>query len=182
MDKESCACGAEYKAYRSPYCFADAATSLRVAARSQGIPGEGFRTRRAVLWMLRVMKLQEWYTEHLFCGQFLEMDEEVDSEMEQYPFSDDDSATGPRAVLDLTGDKLTQEQFTEIDSLMQDLIRLGVWPDHSALRIYLRGTAGVGHRYALTEIEASLVIRGMRKLIEDAAREIGSREYLARPA
>lgn len=60
-------CGARYQAFRSG-SFEEAAHRLRAAAKADGDAGGGFRSRRAVLWWRRVIKLEAWYLEHYMCG------------------------------------------------------------------------------------------------------------------
>jgi hypothetical protein len=45
-----------------------AADQLRDAAKAAGDEGGGFRSRRAVLWWLRCLKLRDWYLSHAGCG------------------------------------------------------------------------------------------------------------------
>lgn len=69
VDETRCAvCGALYQAHRGTYDGHEAARRLRAAAKAAGDDGGGFRSRRAVLWWLRVLKLEDWFTAHLLCG------------------------------------------------------------------------------------------------------------------
>jgi hypothetical protein len=45
-----------------------AVDQLRDAAKAAGDEGGGFRSRRAVLWWLRCLKLRDWYMAHAGCG------------------------------------------------------------------------------------------------------------------
>lgn len=51
------------------YDFQTAANRLRVAAKADGDEGGGYRSRRAVLYWLHVLKLESFYLEHMMCGQ-----------------------------------------------------------------------------------------------------------------
>lgn len=70
VDEWECICGEEYRNHRCWIHFSEACTQFRVAARNQGIRGGGFRSRRAILWMMRVIKLADWYEEHHGCQYF----------------------------------------------------------------------------------------------------------------
>jgi hypothetical protein len=70
VDETRCAvCGASYRAHRGSYSGDEAARQLRAAAKAAGDDGGGYRSRRAVLWWLRCLKLEDWYLSHLFCGE-----------------------------------------------------------------------------------------------------------------
>lgn len=69
VDERRCAvCGARYVDHRGSYDGQEAARRLRDAAKAAGDDSGGFRSRRAVLWWLRVLKLEDWYLAHLLCG------------------------------------------------------------------------------------------------------------------
>jgi hypothetical protein len=89
VDDEKCICGASYHAhkvrtfkrrrvysrrrgvrYSSPF-FASASDRLRRIAKAQGDKGGGFRSRGPVLWMMRVIKLADWYDQHHGCEGLL---------------------------------------------------------------------------------------------------------------
>jgi hypothetical protein len=64
----ACVCGAAYARHRGCYSFQMAVDALRDAAQAAGDEGGGYRSRRAVLWWLRVLKLRDWYMTHATCG------------------------------------------------------------------------------------------------------------------
>lgn len=73
IDQYRCVCGAEYKNFRlfsyrtsQGNRFSEACNRVRLANGERG----GFRSRGAVLWALRVMKLQAWYDAHYACSYF----------------------------------------------------------------------------------------------------------------
>ena len=69
VDDRRCAvCGALYLDHKGPGGFSDAAQQLRSEARREGDLGGGFRSRRPVLWRMRVTKLADWFLEHAVCG------------------------------------------------------------------------------------------------------------------
>lgn len=68
VSAEACSCGATYHKHRGCYSFQMAVDQLRDAAKACGDEGGGFRSRRAVLWWLRCMKLADWYLTHAGCG------------------------------------------------------------------------------------------------------------------
>ncbi len=61
-------CDGTYADFRSGVSFADAAMILRSAAKAEGDAGGGFRTRRAVLWVMRAAKLRGFVAAHYGCG------------------------------------------------------------------------------------------------------------------
>lgn len=61
-------CGASYAAHRAFPGFGEGARRLRQAAKADGDEGGGFRSRRSVLWQMRVAKLEDWYMNHHHCG------------------------------------------------------------------------------------------------------------------
>lgn len=70
VDSRRCAvCGALYDDYRGASDFGEQAQELRGAARSEGDPGGGYRSRGPVLWRMRCAKLTAWYLEHAGCGE-----------------------------------------------------------------------------------------------------------------
>jgi len=76
VDDESCVCGATYRDFRAfpkskkkHYRFSQAADLIRRAAGGWE-SGGGFRSRRVVLWTMRVIKLTEWYEQHAGCEFF----------------------------------------------------------------------------------------------------------------
>lgn len=69
INEERCVCGATYEAHRSDADFAEACERIRVAAGDrEESGGGGWRRRRTVLWMMRCMKLEHWFTSHYGCG------------------------------------------------------------------------------------------------------------------
>ena len=72
VDEDRCDCGAAYADHRGSYGFHEAAQRLRAMAKAAGDEGGGFRSRGAVLWVLRTLKLESWYLEHWPCGQWAE--------------------------------------------------------------------------------------------------------------
>lgn len=69
VDEDHCACGASYHSSHFSIRFTDGATLLRTINQSSS---GGYRSRRAVLWAMRVLKLQHWYNQHWACGWALE--------------------------------------------------------------------------------------------------------------
>jgi len=64
VDDERCqACGALFDDFHAGIDFADAAHRLRQLSGGYRAGG-GYRTRGPVLWMMHVMKLEDWYREH----------------------------------------------------------------------------------------------------------------------
>ena len=81
VDETRCyACGGEYKRFRGSKGFADAADDLRRAAKAAGDEGGGFRSRGAVLWWMRVNKLDEWYLKHWPCQMIPRSEWAIDPE------------------------------------------------------------------------------------------------------
>jgi hypothetical protein len=72
VDCFDCVCGATYQEFRAGIRKAVACARFRVAASQKGHPYDGFRRRRSILWMMRVMKLARWYEEHFQCGYMME--------------------------------------------------------------------------------------------------------------
>jgi len=71
VDSRYCySCGDSYKDFRGPLDFASAADLIRRTAKAAGDMGGGFRSRRAVLWWMRVGKLDAWYLKHMVCGDY----------------------------------------------------------------------------------------------------------------
>jgi hypothetical protein len=62
---------------------------------------------------------------------------------------------------------LTQEQFTLISTLTDELIRLGVFDDKGGQANYLHGAIGVRSVHGLLAYQADIAIRGMQRLKED---------------
>lgn len=58
-----------YRDHRGGYGFAEATHRLRQSAKGEGDDGGGYRSRRSVLWWLRVLKLEDWYQTHGECGR-----------------------------------------------------------------------------------------------------------------
>jgi hypothetical protein len=78
VDDESCVCGALYDEFRAfppskkkGQRFSRAANHVRTAAGGFE-SGGGYRSRRVVLWMMRVIKLAEWYESHVGCEGLVE--------------------------------------------------------------------------------------------------------------
>jgi hypothetical protein len=137
-----CICGAHpgtYRRFNSGVTFGEAADALRTAnqlaevAESQGTlefkphltggdwhdeaPG-GFRSRRAVLWMMRVIKLQAFYDAHRICGDDLDWEEFC----ENFPGHENCEAfeewlqrggPGPVGTLDYLGDDYDDDEGGE---------------------------------------------------------------------
>ncbi len=61
-------CGERYVDFRAAITFCEGIACLR--KHNEEING-GFRSRRAVLWAMRVLKLSEWYARHWHCGEAL---------------------------------------------------------------------------------------------------------------
>lgn len=53
---------------RPAITFDDGVELVRRAARRQGIPGDGYRSRGPVLWAMHVLKLDAWYLHSLMDG------------------------------------------------------------------------------------------------------------------
>ena len=76
VDSRRCSeCGELYRDFRSGSSFAEAAQRVRSAARTAddwtGDPREhpgGYRSRGAILWAWRVIKIERWYLHHRPCG------------------------------------------------------------------------------------------------------------------
>lgn len=68
VDDHTCSCGCNYATFRAGYTFHDAVYVLRNRAKGEGDEGGGFRSRRPVLWVLRVLKLGLWFQVHEGCG------------------------------------------------------------------------------------------------------------------
>lgn len=64
MDGVSCVCGARYKPSRFGLRWED---GVRLVRGANG-EGGGYRSRGAVLWALRVLKMDRWYAEHSPCS------------------------------------------------------------------------------------------------------------------
>lgn len=78
VDYESCVCGAIYDQFRAfppskkkGQRFSRGTNMIRLAAGGFE-SGGGFRSRRAVLWAMRVIKLAQWYEEHVGCQGLIE--------------------------------------------------------------------------------------------------------------
>lgn len=69
VDEHACVvCGASYSRHRAFPDFATGAQRLRLAAKAEGDTGGGFRSRRSVLWQMRIAKLEDWFLNHHHCG------------------------------------------------------------------------------------------------------------------
>lgn len=71
VDSQECTCGATYDKHRSGVSYGVACDALKTAWGT----GEGktFRSRGAVLFMMKSMKLDDWYQTHYDCGMEWEM-------------------------------------------------------------------------------------------------------------
>ena len=70
VDEHYCyACGDSYSRFRSSADFVAASNDLRNEAKDAGDRGGGYHSRGPILWRMRVIKLFDWYTTHLYCEQ-----------------------------------------------------------------------------------------------------------------
>lgn len=68
VDEHRCeGCGERYDEYVAGITFDAAAHRLRQAAKAAGDEGGGYRSRGPVLWVMRCMKLEDWYMRHFGC-------------------------------------------------------------------------------------------------------------------
>ena len=65
VDEEACICGESYSVFSCGVTFTEARNAIKELNRDNY---DGFKTRRTVLWMMRVMKLESWYLRHTLCG------------------------------------------------------------------------------------------------------------------
>lgn len=71
----ACRCGATYASWHPGVTFAQGCQLVRlVAGDRHECGGGGYRSRRAVLWAMRVLKLRAWYTEHATCAPDVTLD------------------------------------------------------------------------------------------------------------
>lgn len=70
VDEVRClVCGEAYATFRPGVSFAEGAQLVRLAAGDRHeCGGGGYRSRRPVLWAMRVLKLREWYLRHATCA------------------------------------------------------------------------------------------------------------------
>lgn len=69
VDEDRCSgCGELASDVTFGVTFEAGAQAIRAAARADGDDGGGFRSRRAVLWAMRVLRLEAWYWRHQGCG------------------------------------------------------------------------------------------------------------------
>lgn len=69
VNYESCICGARYNDLRCGVGFGEAAQMLRIKAEAAGDITGGYRSRGPVLWLMRVSKLDAWFSMHFDCGR-----------------------------------------------------------------------------------------------------------------
>lgn len=62
-----CVCGALYSTSHFGITFQQGVNYIRTEAAWRGDAGNGYRSRRPVLWAMHVLKLQAWYQEHYRC-------------------------------------------------------------------------------------------------------------------
>lgn len=60
-------CGAGYSTSHYGITFQQGVDYIRVQAAQWGDEGNGYRSRRPVLWAMHVLKLKAWYQEHSRC-------------------------------------------------------------------------------------------------------------------
>jgi hypothetical protein len=70
---------------------------------------------------------------------------------------------GPHTELSAVG-SITQEQFSEIRRLREELIKLGVWADRGAAAMFFSDLTGVTSLFSLSEIAAKKVVAHMKRL------------------
>lgn len=66
VDSFSCSvCNELYSDFKSNVSFKDGYVYMQHC--NQDLNG-GYRTRKTILWCMRVMKLNLWYEKHMYCG------------------------------------------------------------------------------------------------------------------
>lgn len=65
VDEISCSCcGEKYSEFNSKVTFKDGCDLIR----SMNQPNGGYRSKRIILYAMRIIKLTHWYIRHMFCG------------------------------------------------------------------------------------------------------------------
>lgn len=77
VNSEACICGEEYKDFRIDFSFTEARELVK--ERCLTLEGhDGYKSRRSVLWAMRVVKLEAWYMRHALCN-LMDADEIADA-------------------------------------------------------------------------------------------------------